>query len=285
MLRILAAVAFFLPCVNAAHAIVPIVLPGALSYEYFGLNFAVNIDTSNSVGVLNYGGHPGCGGVCTATTALGSIPTAAVNVNEVAFDTAGGGYAEAELAYYVEYLNAPGTYTVDLHTTDHLSVSGSLANAQAYLGFGPAGSDPTSFNNFSSIAYQDTDCAVACSTGVANYTSPAPLPGTESVQMIEGKPYELQIWVTINPGTTGTPLSASVDPYFTSTVPGGTFVFSPGVTNFAPAVPEPATWILTLIGFAAFAAFYRRRINPAAEASPPDRAKALALWLGSVARR
>jgi hypothetical protein len=123
------------------------VLPNAVSYEYFGLNFAINIATSSSVGTLNYTGDPGCGGTCTATTSLGSDPSVSLNVNEVTFQNTSGGFAEAELGYYVEYVNTPGTYTVVLHSGDTLSVPFSPAfpsAGQAYLGFGPAGSDTTS---------------------------------------------------------------------------------------------------------------------------------------------
>ena len=46
------------------------ILPGAVSEEYFGLNFAINIETSNTVGTLNYGGKPGCGGMREARCEL-----------------------------------------------------------------------------------------------------------------------------------------------------------------------------------------------------------------------
>src|SRR5437899_11778228 len=50
-------------------------LPNAVSYEYFGLNYANNIVTSNTVGTLDYTGLTGCGGTCSATTQLGSSPS------------------------------------------------------------------------------------------------------------------------------------------------------------------------------------------------------------------
>ena len=37
-----------------AHALPSPVLPGPISYEYFGLNFFNNVVTSNTVGTLNY---------------------------------------------------------------------------------------------------------------------------------------------------------------------------------------------------------------------------------------
>src|SRR5215216_4516881 len=77
-----------------------VVLPDAVSYEYFGLNFAQNIVTSNAVGTLNYTGGPGCGGTCTATTQLGASPSVSATVNEVSFFSTGGGGVIVSLGYY-----------------------------------------------------------------------------------------------------------------------------------------------------------------------------------------
>ena len=65
------ATAFFFASGSASA----VVLPNALSYEYFGLNFANNILTSNTVGTLDYSGQSGCGGICSATTQLGASPS------------------------------------------------------------------------------------------------------------------------------------------------------------------------------------------------------------------
>ena len=249
---IVAMAAFLGASVGEAGASGVTVLPNAVSYEYFGLNFAINIATSSSVGTLNYTGSPGCGGTCTATTSLGSDPSVSLNVNEITFQNTSGGFAEAELGYYVEYVNTPGTYTVVLHSGDTLSVpfSPSFPSAgQAYLGFGPAGSDTTSINNFNQIIFQDTDCVDGCRTGVGNFLSPMPLPTNQSVQMVANTPYFVQTWVTINPAPSGLQLSGMVDPTFTTNT-GGTFIFSPGITGVGPSVPEPATWVTMLLGFA-----------------------------------
>jgi hypothetical protein len=244
--------AFLGASVGEAGASGVTVLPNAVSYEYFGLNFAINIATSSSVGTLNYTGSPGCGGTCTATTSLGSDPSVSLNVNEITFQNTSGGFAEAELGYYVEYVNTPGTYTVVLHSGDTLSVPFSPAfpsAGQAYLGFGPAGSDTTSINNFNQIIFQDTDCVDGCRTGVGNFLSPMPLPTNQSVQMVANTPYFVQTWVTISPAPSGLQLSGMVDPTFTTNT-GGTFIFSPGITGVGPSVPEPATWVTMLLGFA-----------------------------------
>ena len=94
-----------------AQPAVAVVLPNAVSYEYVGLNYASNVVTSSTVGTLEYTGLPGCGGLCSATTQLGAIPSVSATVNEVYFDiyhTAGGG-VQSTLGYYIEYLNTPGT--------------------------------------------------------------------------------------------------------------------------------------------------------------------------------
>jgi hypothetical protein len=254
--------AFLVASVGAAQAIT--ILPGAVSYEYFGLNDANNIATSSTVGSLNYTGDPGCGGTCIATTSLGADPSVSLNVNEVVYNGTGGGYAQAELGYYVEYQNAtPGTYTVDLHASDTFSISAG-ENGQAYIAFGPAGEEPGTLNDFSAYTYQDTDCVTACSEGVANYTDPQPFPASEAVQMVANTPYFLVIYDEIGLTTSGLQSSASIDPTFTTDAQGGDFIFSPGVLSSLSGVPEPATWSMFLLGFGAIGWTLRSRRNASA---------------------
>ena len=244
---------------NPAQALPTSVLPGAVSYEYFGLNFAENIATSNSVGVLNYDGKPGCAGNCTAITALGVDPSVTVNVAELPFDATGGGFAEAQLSYYVQYNNSvPGVYNVNLYAHDTLPAiaSGFPADAQAYLAFGlayppTAGSAP----QFESYEVNETDCANYCAEGVANYTSPKPFPAVTAVQMTANVPYLVEATVWIGPGASGTQFSASIDPTFSTDATGGSFSFSPGIS----AVPEPDVSALVLLGLAGFGFAARRR--------------------------
>ena len=68
--------------------------------------------------------------------------------------------------------------------------------------------------------------------------------------------YLLQMFVTIYPDTSGTQLTASIDPTFSSAAQGGSFSFSPGVTS---PVPVPASWTLMLLGLGALGATVRRR--------------------------
>jgi hypothetical protein len=258
-----------------AGGLPPPTLPGATSYEYVGLNFLENVQTSQSVGTLNYTGDPGCGGTCTATTTLNGPlggPAVSVNIDQVVYDGTGGGYSAAELNYYVEYVNGPtGTmFPVTINASDALSVVG-LGDAQAFLGFGIASSPaPTSLNAIggdfaSSNTFTDTDCASgsaysksdACQLGEGNYTSPLPLAST-NVEMESGVPYDMTIWVDLGAGTEGVPESATLDPTFTDNGQGGTFYFSDGVSN-GSEVPEPTSAMALLAGLGALAAMRRAR--------------------------
>jgi hypothetical protein len=242
------------------------VLPNAISYEYFGLNYANNVQTSNSVGTLDYTGFPGCGGTCSATTQLGASPSVSATVNEVIFDiyrTAGGG-VQARLGYYVEYLNAAGTYTVNLHAVDSLSAPDNSSYISAGLRFGKAGSSTTNFNNFASTAFQEADCVNGCPA--PGFAIPhAPFTPDNLVQMDANTLYFVQLELLINPGPTGVQLTGSIDPMF-STDAGGSFIFSPGVFSpgIAGAVPEPSTWAMMILGFAGVGFMaYRRKSKPA----------------------
>jgi PEP-CTERM motif len=232
-----------------AVTIVPsTVLPGAISFEYFGLNFADNIVTSNAVGTLDYSGGPGCAGACIATTSLGVSPAVSAKVNEVVFDGTSGGVVQAKLGYYVEYVNAEGVYDVTLHATDGLSAPDG-AFVSAGLIFGEAGTNPTSFNNFSSVLFQEGDCINGCPA--PGFVVPAgPFVPAQSLKMTANIPYYIQLEVLLNPQPTLVQISGLIDPTFTTDAPGGRFIFSPGI---GLAAPEPATWILLLAGFAGLA--------------------------------
>jgi hypothetical protein len=249
----------FVAVTGVAHAGPVVTLPNALSYEYFGLNYADNIATSSTFGVLNYTGDPGCGGTCTATTALGSNPSVSLAVNEIEYNGGGGGYAEAELMFYVEYVNTPGTYNVTLNASDSFSIPAGIANGhgQSYIAFGPSGCNVGTLHDFCAYTYQDTDCANACAQGVANYTNPSPIPASVPLQMVANSPYALQIWVEINPATSGEPLTDSLDPTFSDNGQGGSFDYSEGVGG--SPVPEPATWTMMLMALGGLGGLMRLR--------------------------
>lgn len=261
IMRLLVAVAAVVFALNSAHAAAVTILPNAVSFEYFGLNFANNIQTSNTLGTLNYSGQPGCGGTCSATTALGASPSVSATVNEVVFQATGGGGVQVDLAYYVEYLNAAGTYTVNLHAIDSLSAPDG-APVSAHLAFGPAGPSTTSFNNFSSVAFQETDCVNGCPPpGSAN---PAPFVADHQIQMVANTPYLVQLDLAFRPTTSGVQISGLIDPMFTTDILGGRFIYSPGVFDASPAVPEPSTWMMMILGFAGISLMaYRRQSEPA----------------------
>jgi hypothetical protein len=203
------------------------VLPDAVSYEYFGLNFADNVQTSNAVGTLNYSGQPGCGGTCIATTALGAVPSVSANVNEVVYQATSGGVVQASLGYYVEYVNAPGTYNIDLHSANTLSVNDGVTAMSAAMTFGTAGTATTSLGNFSAITLQEADCVNGC-PAPGFVPSTGPFAPDQSVQMVANTPYFVQLDLLIRAQPSGMQESGMIDPTFSSTS-GGQFIFSPGV--------------------------------------------------------
>lgn len=260
-------ISFTLVAATLASAASAEVLPNAVSYEYFGLNYASNIVTNNTVGTLDYSGHPGCGGTCSATTQLGSSPSVSATVNEVYFDIyrTGGGAVEARLGYYVKYLNTNGTYNVNLHATDSLSAPDG-AGISASLRFGVAGASITSLNNFSSLTFQEADCLNGCpSPGFAIATGPF-VPDNQ-VQMVANTLYFLQMDVLLRPNSSGVQNTGMIDPTFSSDF-GGQFIFSPGVFAPTSAVPEPSTWAMMILGFAGVGFMaYRRRSSSFAAAT------------------
>jgi hypothetical protein len=231
---------------TSAHA-----LPAPVSYEYFGIAFYENVQSSNTFGTLDYTDHPGCGGICTATTTLGSDPSETIEVYQVPYMDSGGGYSEATLGYYLEVMGS-GTTTIYLHAGDSL-VAPPSGSAQAYIAVGPAAMAYSSDNNFMSYAYQDTDCAGYCSDGVANAYSPLPLPADQPISIDEGVTYFVEELLVVSAATSETQLSEMADPTFTAG-PGVTILYSPGVTG---GVPEPAAWSMILVGFGGLGAAQR----------------------------
>ncbi len=255
-----------LPALLLGAAAVPAnatVLPNALSYEYFGLNFANNILTSNTVGTLDYSGQPGCGGICSATTQLGASPSVSATVNEVVFQATGGGGVEAQLAYYVEYVNAAGSYAVNLHATDSLSAPDGAAVSASLL-FGQAGASTASFNNFASLTFQEAHCVNGCpSPGFVIPTAAAFTPDNQ-VQMVANTLYLIQLDLAFRPTGSGVQITGLIDPMFSTSALGGYFIFSPGVFDATASVPEPSTWAMMLLGFAGIGFMaYRRKAKPA----------------------
>lgn len=236
-----------------------VVLPDAISYQYFGLNYANNILTSNTVGTLSYTGSPGCGSVCSATSQLGASPSVSATESEIIFDRyqTGGGEVKSSLGYYMEFLGAPGALNVTLHALDSLSAADS-SQISASLRFGLAGPSTNSFNNFSSVLFQEADCLNGCpSPGFG--ISPQSFTPDNQVQILANTLYFLQMDLLIGARPYGGQVTGLIDPTF-STAAAGQFVFSPGVLGqTAPAVPEPSTWAMMLLGFFFIGTVARRR--------------------------
>jgi hypothetical protein len=243
------------------------VLPSAISYEYFGLNYAPNIQTSNTVGTLDYTGGPGCGGTCLATTTLGSNPSVFATVNEVVFAAGSGGGVKAQLGYYVAYLNAPGTYNVHVHATDNISVpAGDLTAVSAFLGFGKAGTNFANFNNFDGPrALEEADCVTFCpAPGFLPSVPMGPFVADHLVSMEANTLYFMELDLLFNAQPTNNDVSALIDPAFFDDF-GGTFVFSPGVFGpVATVTPIPGALPLFAAGLSGLGILgWRRRRTPA----------------------
>jgi hypothetical protein len=257
----IAAATILSAAIGPASATTPLpTLPDAVSYERFGLNSLANVQTSSAVGTLDYTGQPGCGGICEATTQLGSDPSVSAENSEVVFDGMAFGEVQASLGYYVEYLNAPGTYPVDIHAVDTLS-SPDGSSMASHLQFGIAGPNTTALNNFSSTAFEEAHCLNGCTQG---FTVPTGSPFTPDnvVEMVANTPYFLETDVFFRPQPTGVEISGSVDPMFSTDVLGGEFIFSPGVLGsgaLSGGLPEPATWTMLLFGFAGIGFLTQRR--------------------------
>jgi hypothetical protein len=269
-LAALGAILLAAPSFALAAGVSPtIVLPGAISYESFGLNNVDNTATSNTIGTLNYADHvgttgavgAGCGGICIATTALGADPFATISVNEISYENTSGGFDDAELAFYVEYYVPGGattaSYPVTLDATDTLSISGGGSSGQAYLGFARANNNYGAFDNFAgNFLVNETDCLGPTCQFVNDSVTKGPFPAQTSLELTENTLYFLEFWVQIAPHATGLPNTVTVDPILTSSATAGTLIYSPGIGK---TVPEPSTWAMMLLGFAGLGyAAYRR---------------------------
>ena len=230
---------------QAATLTPAVVLPDAVSYQNIGVIFFVNSRTSTAVGTLTYTG-PGCGGVCSATTQLGSDPFASATVNEVSYDNSGGGTATSNLGYYVEYKNAPGTYNIRLHAPDSLFTG--TSSVSTYLEFGEAGTSPSQFNDFSSKELVEQDSTDHACGSCALPSTVAPFQADTIVQMVANTPYFIQFGANLDLEADGIPNGAEVDPTFSDLTSHGTFIYSPGVFDSVSAAPEPATWAMMLLG-------------------------------------
>jgi len=235
------------------------VLPGAVSDEYFGLNFAINIETSSTVGTLNYGGKPGCGGPCVATTKLGASPSVFATVNEVEFEHTGGGQARARLGYYVAYLNTPGTYDVNLHAIDSLSAP-DTSFVSTHLAIGKAGTNFGSLSNFDGdLTFEEADCVNGCpAPGFVSTITPAPFVPDHLLSLEANTLYFLEMDVLLNPQTFGTQLTGKVDPTFSAA--GGQFVFSPGVFSAVTPIPAALPLFASALGGLGLVGWRRRKL-------------------------
>jgi hypothetical protein len=176
-------------------------------------------------------------------------------VNEVTFEGSALGVVQASLAYYVEYLDAPGTYTVNLHSIDSL-LAPDGASVSAHLQFGPAGLATATFNNFDSVTLDEKDCVNGCPPPGFLPTA-VPFAPDQQVQILANTPYLVQLDLMFRPLPTNTQISGAITGPLFTTASGGQFIFSPGV---ASPVPLPAAAWLLLSGLGGLGAVARRRL-------------------------
>jgi hypothetical protein len=251
-----------------AAAAPALALPPAESSESITLiyhhPFTLSAVGPGAADVLNVPNAVGCGGVCSATTTLGGNPSITLQLDQtVVPGDITGNFAFAELAYFIQANGVPMGTPVDgmLHASQNFSsnIQSAGGEAQVAIFFGPANADPNFTLQGEGLApypaqYQDTYCLSYCESSFANFGSPAAMPASQPVVMEAGIPYvvELVDELVANPHVfpLGTQLSASIDPTFTTTTPGVTFSFSPGVTGATGGVPEPASWAMMVLGLA-----------------------------------
>jgi hypothetical protein len=247
-------------------------LPPAEAQMKISLVYGQTPATLDVIGVLNQSSSLGCGGLCTATTMLGTNPSETLQLDQtVVPGKLSGNFEEAELAYFIE-VNGPPAGTplnVVLHASQDFSnnIESEGGNAQVAIFIGPATTPPNFSLQGMGVAaypnlYQDTYCISYCVSSLANFRDPSPMPADQPLVLDAETPYVVEVLDELGANTHvaphGAQLSASIDPTFTTSTPGVTFSYSAGVTGSLPVgVPEPATWSMMLIGVGALGGLLR----------------------------
>jgi hypothetical protein len=260
VVHLLGALAFFsVVGLSPAYAVtVGTTLPDAVSSEKFSFPDQTPAG-STTVGTLDYV-RTSCAGTCRATTQLGSSPSASITAGQTFIFGMDGGSAQANLGYYVEYVDAPGTYDINLHATDTLSAPGQ-SKVSAHLRLGQGGSDTGALGNFISTAFEEADCgASGCAAAFNNNLQIHAFSPDNTVQMDANTLYYVELNLTITPAADGIATSGMIDPTFSGGSPTGHFIFSPGVSAVAPI---PATLPLFATSLAGLGVIGWRRKKPA----------------------
>jgi len=110
----------------------------------------------------------------------------------------------------------------------------------AGLKFGQADSSPGNFNDFASTTFEEGACVNRCpAPGFAIPT--APFVPDHLLTMTANTLYFIQLDLLMNPGPSNVEISGLIDPTFSTSASGGTFVFSPGVLSSVATTPIPAS--------------------------------------------
>lgn len=191
------------------------------------LGFASNAVVLNGPGTVSLP-PPNNFGTGTATAVVGSIPSIAVSIDSKAFQSTGGGSAQVDMFYHMEYYN-PGaatgsTISAAINTSNFLSAN--------------AGTVAQSLMTFGSFVY--FQCVNGPGPGVSSCGANVGAPfASGPITLNENEDYTIHLRVIASGGLGAA--TASIDPWFSTSVSdGGQFIFSPGITSFAPAaVPGP----------------------------------------------
>jgi hypothetical protein len=230
--------------------------------------------TSNTVGTISNSYTNYAGSVATSSlTVDGAAPTITANVS------AGGatGVSEAnalETLTYTGHLSGPAGFA----PIDFISSGSVISNANPGNG---SSSSTVSLSiaggqYFASAQSIDGATTLHSQTGalgsgtIAAGTGAGSFVMNGSVEVFSGNDFQIVMTVELNTQMTGAPTGMAstsfdpfffIDPIFAEANPGYSLSFSPQIGNAAPAVPEPSTWAMMLIGFAGlgFAGYNRAR--------------------------
>jgi hypothetical protein len=183
----------------------------------------------------------GSTGDVASTTNNYNVPSlsASVTVSEP-FSGGWSGVAEAGLTYFIRFDGAPGTVQVNVQASGQVSVPNTSASGSVQL-------------------MVDDINVVACAACIFGGTSFS----INSLHTFNvNQVYQVNMSADLT-GIYGGHASAFIDPYFSVPV-GYSLDISDGVGNLAPAVPEPSTWAMMILGFAGVGFMkYRLKSKPA----------------------
>jgi hypothetical protein len=104
------------------------------------------------------------------------------------------------------------------------------------------------------VTFEEADCLNGC-PAPGFVIPPSPFVPDNLVQMEANTLYFIQLDLLSTPDANNTPNTGLIDPIFTSSIPGGQFIFSPGVFPAVSQTPIPAALPLFATGLGALGLF------------------------------